>query len=148
VLQCYEGERFVRYNYQTIYGNENGDCFRAALSCLLDCEVEAVPHFFDGVPNNGADIIWPDINRWLYLNYKLKIFMIPFQDKLENLLDSMKALNPGIPYLLMASSPTGNHQYVACDDKVIWCPAEGLHGKPVGPCSDGWYWVKVLVKGD
>ena len=139
------------YHYQKYqHDPENGtygDCFRTALACIMDLQRDDVPHFMDGVNDCDKDKTWERINTWLKENHQSALFFVAYSDSdLSNLLQSMKILNPGIPYLLAGQSVRGfAHQVVACDDKIIWCPADGKDGKLIGPCDDGYYWVNLVV---
>jgi len=129
---------------QTIRGS-NGDCFRTALACFLDMEkVEDVPHFFDGDPN--LDEGWAAVREWL-LCKGLFMLTVPFQGELAAIMECMKVQNPGIFYLISGYSGIDNHIVVAYEDRIIHDPC----GKPagnnslVGPCTDGFYWIKFLL---
>ena len=63
--------------YQLFENNQNGDCFRTCIACLLDCdEVTDVPNFME----NGADKLvesfekWLDENKLVYTEFTIESF--------------------------------------------------------------------------
>lgn len=140
----------MRYHVQTIYGS-NGDCFRTALACLLDMEqVADVPHFFDGksdVTEEERAAGWAEVREWLLVNKGLFMVTIPYLSQLDDLLDCMRAQNPGIFYLLAGRSVADNHVVVCFEDHIVHDPCGRRAGKDslIGPCTDGFYWVKFFV---
>jgi hypothetical protein len=57
----------------------------------------------------------------------------------------MKAINPGVFYLLGGQSRTDcGHSVVCLDDAIIWDPSLTDAGI-VGPMEDGYYWITVLI---
>lgn len=133
------------YHTQEISGT-NGDCFRAAIASLLDAErVEDVPHFFDGNPD--LDEGWAAVRKWLMETRGLHMVTVSFQGDLEGVLEYMRFQNPGVYYLISGHSGVDNHVVVACGDKIIHDPAGKPPGKHslVGPCTDGYYWLKFLL---
>lgn len=135
----------MKQHIQTIRGN-NGDCFRTALACILDMEqVEDIPHFFDG--EFDLDEGWDAVREWLLVNKQLFMLTVPFDSKLQELLDCMKFQNPGIFYLISGHSGVDNHVVIAYEDRIIHdpCGKPAHNGSLVGPCTDGHYWVKFLL---
>lgn len=72
--------------------------------------------------------------------------MIPYTRNLETVLESVAKLNPGILYMLSGSSEIDNHVVLAMNDLIIWDPGTGNKHNLIGPCTDGFYWVNVLVR--
>jgi hypothetical protein len=141
----------MKFHYQKYVHNppeSYGDCFRASLASLLGVDkVDDVPHFMEGVSDCEKDETWAKINVWLKDNWGMVLVSIPFSGHLDNILTSMKAMNPRVVYLLAGDGGRcGAHQVVAYEDKIIWCPVEGEKGRLVGPCpADGFYWVNFVV---
>lgn len=136
----------MKYHHQTIKhdpANEQwGDCFRTALACILDLEIEDVPHFMHGNPD--SEIVWTQVNKWLN-ERGLHMMTLPFSGSLSDVLTTMGKLNPGVRYLLAGTSVNGfNHQVIAQGDKIIHDPNRSYVGL-TGPGSDGLFWIDVLV---
>jgi len=135
---------------QKVRGSD-GDCFRTALACLLDVErLEDVPHFFDGKSEATEEekaANWAAVREWLLVNKGLFMVTIPYSSQLVDLLDCMKLQNPGVYYLLSGHSGVDNHVVVCFEDQVVHDPCGYPAGKDclVGPCSDGFYWVKFFL---
>lgn len=116
-----------------------GDCFRTALASLLNMNRDDVPHFF-----GSEDGDWIDVDKWLSA-HGFAHFTIPFAGSLQDVLYTMKTQNPDIYYLISGGSPRGfNHQCIAVNDEIICDPAPDGGGL-IGPNSDGYIWVGVLL---
>lgn len=120
-----------------------GDCHRTALAALFDMDAREVPHFNEGNPSSE------EFNRrdaaWLKAQGYVKYNMVFPAAELDDVLQTMKSLNPGIYYLLAGTSRTGvDHSVVCLDDQIICDPSLTDSGI-IGPCADGYYWVTVLV---
>ena len=119
-----------------------GDCERTAIACLLNMDRDSVPHFADNFKTH-EEVIHKE-RTWL-LEHGLAPFACPFRCELSELQDFMALNNPGLYYLLSGTSRTGcNHTVVALDDRIVWDPSLTDAGI-VGPCDDGYYWIKLYV---
>jgi hypothetical protein len=120
-----------------------GDCFRTALACLLDMNPEDVPHFLEGGPE--PEEFMRRHREWL-LEHGYSIFAIGFDAGLEDVMKTMKNVNPGLYYLISGQSVRGiNHVCIGLEDKIIHDPMPDGDGIK-WPCKeDGYYWVEVLV---
>ena len=68
-----------------------------------------------------------------------------FQCEPAEVLTLMKAMNPGVYYMLSGESRTGcNHVVIALDDEIVWDPSLDDSGI-IGRCDDGFTWVEFLV---
>jgi len=118
-----------------------GDCHRTAIACMLNMPRDDVPHFHE----NGPD---PEFNRkmaeWLaFRGFVIATFV--FRDDLDVVMGMMAQQNPGARYMLLGTSATGvDHVVVARDDKIEHDPSLKDAGI-VGPCSQGFYWVELIV---
>lgn len=125
--------------------NSYGDCFRTSLACLLDCDKpEDVPHFFDDNPQ--IDKVWNDVCAWLN-ERKLASFFIhyPGECSIDEIGTSMKHSNPGLAYIVFGSTAANtDHCAIYRDDAQIHNVA-WFGGSLVGPASNGFWTVYVVV---
>lgn len=124
---------------------EYGDCDRTTIACLLDLRPVEVPHW--GHPDVVPKDKWNEAKtKWLAAKgYSLANFLFGEETGLENILMTMKNINPGLFYLLSGESATGvNHVVVCLNDKIVHDPSLDNSGI-VGPCDDGYFWVQFLV---
>jgi len=119
-----------------------GDCQRTAIACILNLDVEEVPHFgekhwLDTVAFNKA------IDDWLELR-NLACVNSCYDCSLETVLEWQNN-NPNCYYMLVGESGNGtNHVVIGRGDKIIHDPAIDCSGI-VGPDNQGLYWVTHLV---
>lgn len=119
-----------------------GDCQRTALACLLDLELDEVPHFGEGFPDS---IEFHNRVRDFLKTRGLTTFSVPFNATLDDVLIQMGNLNPNVDYLLSGMSKRGfNHVVLARGGSIIHDPHED-RSNLIGPCDDGYYWVEVLT---
>lgn len=111
------------------------DCIRACVETLIDRD--DVPHVFGDRPPEES---WAELRAWLEV-HRLSIFIMPCEDHAE----FMQAVNPGVPYMLLAQNNRGiNHAFICRDGQLIHDPA--WYKSPiVGPCSSGSYYVCIIV---
>lgn len=123
-----------------------GDCFRTAVSCVLELPRDEVPHVFhDGCDGRTAD---DRMNKWLQ-DRGLMQFVIAFHGdgmSLEQVLAPVNSACGGSPeYLLYGRSKNDTDHVVVCrDGKVVWDPSQDESGI-IGPCNDGHWWIVVLA---
>jgi len=120
-----------------------GDCHRTAIAIMLDMDATDVPHFCDGNrPNNEVNA---DVAKFLDF-HGFNELSIPIQtNHIEDVFASMRALNPGIYFILGGTSRNGVHHSVVCDDNGIVCDPSLDDSGIVGPCSDGMFWLTYYV---
>ena len=134
----------MKYHKQTIKHNpaigQYGDCFRTCVACLLDLEVDQVPHFCENGGKNAAS----EMDAWLIHNYGLYLFAVPFENgTLESVLAAVARNNPG-PYLLVGESSNHcNHCVICQGDKVIHNP--NPNSEIIGATLEGYWWIEVLA---
>lgn len=120
-----------------------GDCHRTAIACLLDLELDDVPHFL----HDGCDAIEFNRREGEFLERRgFALFQMAYVGDLGDVLVSVGTCNPGVIHLLAGKSPRGTcHTVVCCDGRIIHDPhPDG--GGIVAPCGDdGYYWFSVLV---
>jgi hypothetical protein len=133
----------VKFNKQLIkHDPENGqwgDCFRTAISCLLDLEPQDVPHFCD----NDADAraVVGNTRAWL-AQRGLSYIEIPYDAEPDVVLQCMAQLGPEQHWILGGRSTKADHVVVCCGGKIINDPSgNGI----VGRCSDGYTWVCLIT---
>ena len=127
-----------------------GDCHRTAIAMLLDMNAKDVPNFsavgfsLDN-PNGNHKEFSEAVEKWLNENGYTQ-FSVAFSEKLEVVFTYMKAINPGVYYMLGGQSGNGvNHTVVCLDDEIVADPSIDESGI-VGPCEpDGLYWITVLM---
>jgi hypothetical protein len=126
-----------RYRHQPGKGIY-GDCHRAAIASILELPLDDVPHFGDGGPD--ADEFERRTQAWLRTRGIVGI-QVPYSGDLGHMFRCIKALNPGVYYLLGGESRTGvNHTVVCLNDEIVHDPSLNESGI-IGPCDDGYYWV-------
>ena len=118
-----------------------GDCQRTVFACLLDLSPEEVPHEHRTMSNGEQQDIfraWLQGRGWTTVSFA-------FQCEPAEVLTLMKAMNPGVYYMLSGESRTGcNHVVIALDDEIVWDPSLDDSGI-IGRCDDGFTWVEFLV---
>lgn len=120
-----------------------GDCWRTCVACLLDRQPDHVPHFLVDCWNDGV-LGDKRLRAWLSTQ-GFGLATVAFAGELEDVLLSMKNLNPGIFYMLGGKSRLGcGHSVIGFEDSIAWDPSPTENGI-VGPMDDGYYWVSFLV---
>lgn len=122
-----------------------GDCHRTAIACLLDLDPREVPHF--GAAAFDDPELFYKMEREFLRSRGLAKYDVVYSGEftLEQVLEHIGALNPGVRYLLGGKSRNGTHHtVVGCGGRIEWDPALDDSGI-VGPCTDGYYWVSVLT---
>lgn len=131
---------------------QRGDCYRTALSCLLELPAEEVPHFYEDAVSDEADDKW-DFNKaipawitaWLAERGLLRI-MTTISGDLPTVLHYCSMMAGGSPYLLSGVSSTGiSHVIVAQGSKMIWDPSPRNVGV-VGPLRFGAYLFELIAR--
>lgn len=123
--------------------NSYGDCHRAALACLLDLPVHHVPHFGEQFYSD-PDRFQKAFDDWLIEHYKLRQVHIVYQCSLQEVLDSVDIINPGLVYMLCGMSRNNvAHTVIAGRSQILWDPSIDNSGI-VGPI-EGSFWVSMLV---
>lgn len=122
-----------------------GDCHRTAIACLLDKQVEDVPHF--GEHFMDSDKFNKAVADYL-LTQGMRVFTTPYHGEtpLHEMLKAIGHYNPDCYYLLTGQSPRNvNHVVVCRGGRIIHDPHfDG--GFITGPAQpDGYYWVDVLT---
>lgn len=121
----------------------HGDCHRAALAALFDLPTEVVPHFAANYP--GPAEFQRRVQEWLTEQGYTQFHILYQSETLRELLSHVCDINPGIYYLLGGRSRTGvDHTVIACDDQIVCDPSLDDSGI-VGPCTDGYYWITLLI---
>lgn len=122
-----------------------GDCMRTAIACVLDLEIEEVPHFNEGGPD-GKEFC-RRVGEFV-ASRGLSIFTVPYSGEggLGPVLESIGHYNPSAIYLLSGEATRGaNHVVVCRGGEILHDPHPSDDGL-IGPCQpDGFYWVEILV---
>lgn len=120
-----------------------GDCARAAVASIFEMPLDDVPHFYD---KDASDIDGKIAFTNFLLERGLRPISVPFPGAIpiEDILGTMRRLNPDVHYLLTGTSRSGvNHVVVCKDDQIIHDPSLDDSGI-VGPCSDGCWWLEFI----
>lgn len=120
-----------------------GDCARTVIANILGLEPSQVPHFMDGDPT--AEEFRERRTSFL----KEKGFgLVEFPVSCETFEGCVRDIGPnwmpGVRYMLSGTSPRGTAHVVIVDGDEVHDPAIP-GGDLVGPMSDGYWWVEVLV---
>jgi hypothetical protein len=119
-----------------------GNCMQAVFASIIDLPIHEVPHFMKDNPS--SEELWPAVRGWLR-SKGFSLFTICFNCRLDDLQYFMKEHNDGIYYILSGKSPRGfDHNVIAMGNSIVHDPSP-LGGGIIEPCSDGYYWVEVLV---
>lgn len=121
-----------------------GDCHRTAIACLLDLDVEEVPHVYaSGATPKAA---WSAMEAWLHEHYELRQVSVAYtgDSSLEQVLASIDSANPDLSFILGGTSRTGCNHSVVCKGVRIVCDPSLDNAGIVGPCDDGLWWVTFL----
>lgn len=120
-----------------------GDCERACYASILDKTLEEVPHFLsDG---NFDGVVFTRKVRNFLSEFGLYSFNLAFQGDLQDVLNMMGMLNPGVHYLVGVGSPKADHCVVAKDNKIVHDPA-GYEPSKLTKMSDGYVWITIIGK--
>ncbi|OPY16252.1 MAG: hypothetical protein A4E69_00272 [Syntrophus sp. PtaB.Bin138] len=107
---------------QTLFGPEDGDCFRACLASIFDRDIETVPHFC----RKGNEPWSTDTQAWLAHEYGLGLLSTMPIEAIEGLpKDSFIATLFTLPchHLIIGRSPRGiSHSVVGLSGKIIHDP--------------------------
>ncbi len=121
-----------------------GDCWRAAIACVLDLPVDDVPHFgLVGLVGEPGDYMV--VTRAWLAERGFYLLQVPYSgETLESVLGLVGMLNPDVHYLLTATKDGDvDHNVVCRGDQVVWDVS--LEPKPLtGPASDGHWWVSFI----
>ena len=132
-----------------------GHCFRSAISCLLDLEVEDVPHF---LTEDGQ--MYADMQQWLnsrgYHMIRLKVERHvtdqPILEWVSNDAMAEHGIGPDLRYLLFGSEEGESHVVVCEGDQIIHNTNGGpLHLDPSATDETGdwrWWIVAFVVRLD
>lgn len=121
-----------------------GNCHQAAIACLLDKELDEVPHF--GAHFESSELFYGLEGSYL-ASQGLATFNMAFNgtDGLERVLSSIGFMNRNVQYLIAGRSSRGiNHTVVGKGTKIIHDPHPSGEGI-CSPCDDGYFWVTVLI---
>lgn len=128
-----------------------GDCHRASIASLLELDAADVPHFYHGCDVEGGktgDQAHAEVNAWLLDNHLLREVNIvyPGEIALDDVLQTISNLNPGLHFLLGGTSRSGvGHTVVCSGGAIVHDPSPKASGI-VGPMSDGFWWVTFLAR--
>lgn len=116
-----------------------GDCHRTCIASLLNIRPEDVPHFCDHSAND-----WKERQRDWLASHGLITAAIPISGDFDLawLLESLRNVSPGVPFILGGTSSLGcNHSVVVMDGVIASDPSgNGISG----PCDDGWRWLELI----
>lgn len=121
-----------------------GDCLRAAIASILDCErIEDVPHFLRDGDDERAQV---ELREWL-ISRGVRPFLTGLHGTvtLDEIFTTMVNNNPDIDYLLFCQCGSGDHVVVCRNDQVTHNPAWD-NAAVIGPKSDGYWIVMVMVR--
>lgn len=119
-----------------------GDCYRTCIACILDQEVEDVPHFVD----NGVstDEIWEATQEW-FGKIDMYLVALPFEGIKVEALKAANLWASGNRYLLGGTSPRGlPHMVVGKGNEIEWDPAPP-GGDLSDPDEDGYWWIYIIA---
>lgn len=121
-----------------------GNCHQTAVACLLDMDIEQVPHFAQMAMDDGSDMY--EYERVFLEQHGLVPIHIPYTGTgWEEIRDTLRALYSGVLYLLGGRSRLGTgHTVIMCGGSLIWDPSPFDSGI-VGPMEDGFYWLTFLT---
>lgn len=123
---------------------EYGDCHRTCLANLMGVDRDSVPNF--GEHYGDSEKFFEAERQWL-LSQGLATVQVGYDGSLslQQVLDTMGALNPGIYYLLGGTSASGvGHSVIGLGNRIVFDPSLNDSGI-VGPMEDGRYWIQFLV---
>lgn len=120
-----------------------GDCFRTVIACLLNKMPTEVPHFCDGPDDGKTD---QRVSQYLG-RLGLKLVRVCFAGlSLEQALATGEAYALGMHWLLTGTSRNGTNHVVICHGAEIVHDTSIDQSGIVGPASDDFWWVEILVK--
>jgi hypothetical protein len=133
-----------------------GDCFRTVLACLLDLEVDEVPHFHLIHWDKTAEKPWIEspafkkhLRNWL-TSKGYALIEIPYHSEEGTPPDDlMKHLaskdGEDMCYMLSGMSVVTPHVVICRGSKMLWDPSRENVGI-IAPL-EGAYWVGYLISG-
>lgn len=119
-----------------------GDCDRTAMACLLDLEVDDVPHwgvhYGDNIAFNKMKDDWL-ATQGLYEQH------IAFDCSFDELKNNLNSVFRNVYVLLTGTSANGTtHVVITLNGEIIHDPAIDNSGI-VGPCDDGLWQISILI---
>jgi hypothetical protein len=140
------------YTRNNAQAGEYGDCHRTCIAMILNMHRDDVPHFMDGVDpaTPPDDPIWrrceDDEIAWLRKR-GLRPINIPFAgdlNPLSDVLEMMRGLAHGAPFILGCTSSNGCNHSVVIQDGEVHNPNDG---HIAGPMRDGYWWLTIYSVG-
>ena len=103
--------------------NEIGDCDRTTVACLLNMDIDDVPHW--GKSNWKNPRLWDaERTKWLSARGLHPVRFLIGGDDVEDVLNWQAAANPGTVYLLTGTSANLTPHVVICkNDEIIHDPS-------------------------
>lgn len=122
-----------------------GDCWRTCFACLLEIPVTDVPHFCetsweDNPESQRKAKEWLKTKGYSYFEYPIDCDFETLQIYLDHYLH-------GIYCMIGGTSKNGTgHSVIMLNGAIVWDPSLDDSGI-LGPMSDGYYWITVLIPG-
>lgn len=139
-MMIYHKQRFRHLPEEGQYG----DCMRTVLACLLDKQLDEVPHFLQDFCKST------EFNRRVdaYLKSQgLSRWVAWYPGDLKGVLECQADNNPDLYWLLSGTSPRGCCHVVICKGgEIIHDTAlDATEQTFIGPCSNDHWEVEVLT---
>lgn len=128
-----------------------GDCYRTCIACILNLEVEDVPHFYADLWKPGESSVDQALVDKLAIEWLKQrgILVVQFPLKAVDNEQFYKwaaaYIAPEIYFMLGCNSSQGGHAVVVRSDGYMWDPSKNNTGC-VGPMDDGYYWITLLIQ--
>lgn len=116
-----------------------GDCHRACIASILDLPYEDVPHFCEGGPSPEE---FQKRERAFLISKGYVPIVVAYKAQLDDLLYTIRHMNPNTYYLLAGKSINGTpHSVVCLNDEIVHNPNDATI---VGPLDDGYYYITYI----
>lgn len=123
-----------------------GDCHRTVLACLMELDVDSVPHFSQDNPS--IETHTARIDDWLGARNLAQANM-PMMGTLADVLASLAAGSPGVYIMLTGRTKGGlHHSVIVRNGQIIHDPSLDRRDYIAAPCRDGFWWATFLVVRD
>ncbi len=133
-------------NDDKVYQWVKDDCLKCCIASLLHLPYEAVPNFFAGLPQ-GVPVpatVNEFMQRWFNDRGHYLIEVPMSADSVEEMMQMLAMLHPGLNMMLSGKSPRGkDHAVIVRDGQLIHDPSRD-GGGIIGPCYTGLYYAGYI----
>ena len=123
----------MKYTYQTIFG-VGGNCFQACLAAIMECPLDKVPHFMEGMTEARpwTQEEWDEVWKW-HNDHGWRIYWLDPDDEEDWHYWIPRLKESCLHYIANVKSVYGGHSVVGHRGELVFCPNGGdpsTYGEP------------------